>query len=118
MAPIALIVELESDYEPDIELPDFRELGKTLRNLSCLDHEEYNPEDFVDDKALLKASGWIEDEDQWERLPLEPIGKSISSVVRGENVDSSMKIPMMIVPSSRSKHRRRQFQRVESLSLV
>jgi hypothetical protein len=71
----------ESDYEPDFELPNFAELGKALRNLSCLDYEAYNPEDFVDDKALLRAGGWKENDDEWERLPLEPIGKSIEVTI-------------------------------------
>jgi hypothetical protein len=70
-----LILSEESDYEPEFELPDFAELGKGLRNLSCFDYEEYNPEDFVDDRAILKASGWTENEDDWERLPLEEIGE-------------------------------------------
>lgn len=64
----------ESDYEAEFELPDFTELGNSLRNLSHFDFEEYNPEDFVDDEALLKASGWVENDNQWERLSLEPIG--------------------------------------------
>jgi len=70
---------IESDYEPEIELPDFRELGKTLKNLSCFDYEEYKPEDFVDNNRLLKASGWKTNEDEWERLPLDPINSDDDS---------------------------------------